>query len=275
MINIPLEAFPVAQAVCNGVQISYDDNGMNTPTPPIVFLHGHGLNRSMWERQKLALRGTHRVLTYDLRGHGRSEKPPTGYSRDVEVADLADLLEHTRIPKAHLVGLSRGAGIALGFAAAHPDKTASIIAMGAGYDFPRLMPDFADQRLQTMATLRAEGLRAAKDYWADLPIFASVRDNEDAADWAEDMLLTYTGAHWLDQNPPQDASLANIAGKITAPTLLLVGEKDLSGYHACADELAAKIEGAEKMVVPGVGHLMAIEDTEAVTEHISAFLAKQ
>ena len=54
-----------------------------------------------------------------------------------------------------------------------------------------------------------------------------------------------------------------------------MGEKDLSGYHACADELAAKIEGAEKMVVPGVGHLMAIEDTEAVTEHISAFVAKQ
>jgi len=92
MINIPLEAIPVAQAVCNGVQISYDDNGMSTPTPPIVFIHGHGLNRSMWERQKLALRGTHRVLTYDLRGHGRSEKPPTGYGRDEEVADLVDLL---------------------------------------------------------------------------------------------------------------------------------------------------------------------------------------
>ena len=248
---------------------------MHTPTPPLVFLHGHGLNRSMWERQKLSLRGTHRVLTYDLRGHGRSEKPPTGYGREIEVGDLADLLEYARIPKAHLVGLSRGAGVALGFAAAHPDKTASVIAMGPGYDYPRLMPDFADQRLQTMATLRAEGLRAAKDYWADLPIFASLGENEDAADWAEDMLLTYTGAHWLDQNPPQDTSLANIAGKISAPTLLMVGEKDLPGFHACADELAAKIENAEKMVVPGVGHLMAIEDTDAVTERISAFLAKQ
>lgn len=266
---------PVAQAVCNGVQISYDDNGLKTPRPPIVFLHAHGLNRSMWDRQKLALRGEYRVVTYDLRGHGRSEKPPTGYGRDIEVADLAALLEHVRIARAHLVGLSRGAGVALAFAAAHPEKTASIIAMGAGYDFPRFMPDFADQRLQTMATLRAEGLRAAKDYWSELPIFAPLAENEDAADWAEEMLLTYTGAHWLDQNPPQDASLAGAASRIAAPALLLVGEKDLSGFHACAEELASKIEGAERMVVPGVGHLMAIEDTERVTGLVSAFLAKQ
>ena len=265
----------MAQAVCNGVQISYDDNGMKTPNPPVVFLHAHGLNRSMWDRQKLALRGEYRVVTYDLRGHGRSEKPSTGYGRDVEVADLAALLEHVGIPKAHLVGLSRGAAVALAFAAAHPERTASVIAMGAGYDFPRLMPEFADQRLQTMATLRAEGLRAAKDYWAELPIFASLAENEDAADWAEEMLLTYTGAHWLDQNPPQDPSLAGLAGRVSAPTLLMVGEKDLSGFHACADELAAKIEGVEKMVVPGVGHLMAIEDTEAVTARVSAFLAQR
>ncbi len=275
MMNIPPEAIPVAQAVCNGVQISFDDNGVNTSNPPIVFLHGHGMNRSMWDRQKLALRGAYRVVTYDLRGHGRSEKPATGYGRDTEVADLADLFEAIRIARAHIVGLSRGGGVALAFAAAHPEKTASVIAMGAGYDFPRLMPDFADQRLQTMATLRAEGLRAAKDYWSELPIFASLRENEDAADWAEDMLLTYTGAHWLDQYPPQDASLASVAGKITAPTLLMVGEKDLGGFHACAEELTGKIEGAEKMVVPGVGHLMAIEDTEAVTAAISAFLARQ
>ncbi len=275
MINIPPEAIPVAQAVCNGVQISYDDTGMNTPEPPVVLLHGHGLNRSMWDRQRAALRGTYRVITYDLRGHGRSEKPPTGYGRDLEVADLAELLETIRVEKAHLVGLSRGAGVALGFAAAHPEKTASVISMGAGYDFPRFMPDFADQRLQTMATLRAEGLRAAKDYWSELPIFAPLRENEDAAAWAEEMLLTYTGPHWLDHDLPQDVSLADIAGKVAAPTLLMVGERDLSGFHGCAEELAERIEGAEKMVVPGVGHLMAIENPDLVNEHVSEFLARQ
>ncbi len=274
MVNVPPEAISVAQAVCNGVQISYNDNGVNTPNPPIVFLHGQGLNRSMWDRVKLAFRGAYRVVTYDLRGHGRSEKPSTGYGRNVEVADLADLLETTRISKAHLVGLSRGGAIALAFAAAHPDKTASVVAIGAGYDFPRLMPEFADQRLQTMATLRAEGLRAAKGYWADLPIFASLREKEDAADWAEDMLLTYTGAHWLDQDPPQDTSLLSVADRIAAPTLLMVGARDLPGFHACADELAENIEGAEKAVIPGVGHLMPIEDAEAVTTRVSAFLAK-
>ena len=264
----------MAQAVCNGIQISYDDTDPSPSKTPVVFLHGHGLNRSMWDHQKQALRGSFRVVACDLRGHGRSEKPKTGYGRDQEVADLAALLGVLRARRAHLVGLSRGAAVALGFAAAHPEKTASVVAMGPGYDYGRLMPEFADQRLQTMATLRAEGLRAAREYWMSLPIFAPLRERPDAAAKVDQIMLSYTGAHWLDPTPPQDGSLAEIAPKIAARTLIMVGEKDLPGFQACAEELAKKIPGAEKMVVPGAGHLVCLEAPEVVTQAISAFLSK-
>jgi len=263
----------LAQAVCNGIQISYEDTEPGSSKTPVVLIHGHGLNRSMWDQQKQALRGSRRVVTVDLRGHGRSEKPKTGYAREAEVADLKALFDIIRVRKIHLVGLSRGAGVALAFAAAHPGMVESVVALGAGHDYARHMPDFADQRLQTMATLRAEGLRAAKDYWSALPIFAPANEDEDLALRLDDILITYTGAHWLDPDPPHDPSLADIAGTIQARTLLVVGERDLPGFHACADELTEKIPGARKKVIPGAGHLLGLEAAEAVTATIEEFLS--
>ncbi|MEK6711860.1 MAG: alpha/beta fold hydrolase [Nitrospinota bacterium] len=264
----------MALAVCNGIQISYDDTDPNTTKTPVIFLHGHGLNRSMWDHQKQALRGSVRVVAVDLRGHGRSEKPKTGYSRGEEVKDLEGLLGVLRARRIHLVGLSRGAGLALAFAAAHPERTASVVAIGAGTDHARLMPEFADQRLQTMATLRAEGLRAAKEYWMSLPIFAPLRANPEALAKVEQMMLTYTGAHWLDPDPPKDSSLLELAPRITARTLIMVGEQDLPGFRASADEIAAKIPGAEKVVVPGAGHLTNLEAPEVITQALVGFLGR-
>jgi pimeloyl-ACP methyl ester carboxylesterase len=273
MIHIPREDMSLPQAVCNGIQISFDDTEVGSNKVPLIFLHGHGLNRSMWDYQKQAFRGSHRVVTYDLRGHGRSEKPGTGYGQEEEIKDLNDLLGVLRAPKAHLIGLSRGAGIALGFAASHPEKTTSVIAMGAGYDFGRVAPDFAEQRTQTVSILRAEGLRAAKEHWLSLPIFGPAMENEDVATRVDHLMLSYTGAHWLDETPPQNGSLADVVSAITAKTLILVGERDLAGFQTCADELAGKISGAEKREIPGAGHLLNLEAPEAVTEAITGFLA--
>ncbi|MEE9274494.1 MAG: alpha/beta fold hydrolase [bacterium] len=264
----------MALAVCSSIQISYDDTGPVSTRTPVVFLHAHSLGRSMWDHQKQAIRSTHRVVTYDLRGHGSSEKPKTGYSREEEISDLAGLLDVIKAQKAHLVGLSRGGSIALGFAAAHPERTASVVAMGAGFDYPRHIPELADQILQTMATLRAEGLRAAREYWSSIPLFAPARENEELASALEQMILAYTGTHWLDPSPPQDPSLADAAPSITAPALILVGERDLPGFHAWADELAEKIPAAEKKVIAGAGHLVSLEAPEEATAAISEFLAK-
>lgn len=262
------------QAVCNGIQISYDDTEFGSSKRPLVFLHGHGFDRSMWDYQRQALRGSNRIITYDLRGHGRSEKPATGYGLEDEIKDLGDLLDVVKAPKAHLIGLSRGGRVALGFAATHPGRVASIITMGAGYDMVRHAPDFAEQNAQIVATLKAEGLRAAKAYRMGLPIFAPAVAKEEVSVRMDHLTLSYTGAHWLDENPPTDPSLVDMVSAITAPALIMVGDQDLPGFQACADELAEKIPGAEKRIVPGVGHMMNLEAPEIITEAVGSFVAK-
>lgn len=273
MIHIPREEVLVAQSVCNGIQIAFDDTEFGSSKPPIVFIHGNTLNRSMWDKQKQALRAANRILTYDLRGHGGSEKPVTGYTREEEVKDLKDLLDVVRAPKSHLVGLSRGAGIALSFAATHPNMVSSVFAMCPSFDHDRHMPDFANQRLDIMATLRGEGLRAAKEKWLSLPLFAPALENEEISARIDQLLLSYTGAHWLDEDPPKDSSLGDAAPLITARTLIMVGEREAPGYHACADELVEKIPGAVKKVASGVGHLISMEAPDETTAAIEAFVS--
>ena len=85
--------------------------------------------------------------------------------------------------------------------------------------------------------------------------------------------LTYTGTHWLDENPPRDSSLADVVLGITARTLIMVGERDLPGFLACADELAEKIPGSRKEVVLDVGHLISLEAPEETTAVIEAFIS--
>ena len=260
-------------AVSNDIQISYDDTEPGSNRIPLVFIHAFTLNRAMWNPQKQVLRAANRVVTYDLRGHGRSEKPTTGYGREDEIGDLAGLLEAIRASKAHLVGLSRGGGIALAFAAANPEKTASVVAMGVGYDFARTMPEFDEQRAQTAATLRSDGLRAAREHWYNLPLFAPSRENEEVGNKVDAMLIGYTGAQWLDPVPPADPSLLDAVSAISAKTLIVVGERDLPGYHTCAEELAEKIPGAEKLTIPGAGHLVSLEAPEQANEAIANFIA--
>ncbi|MBT3350980.1 MAG: alpha/beta hydrolase [Nitrospinaceae bacterium] len=262
----------MAQSVCNGIQIAFDDTEFGSSKPPIVFIHGNTLNRSMWDKQKQSLRAANRVVTYDLRGHGGSEKPITGYSREEEVKDLKDLLDVVRAPKSHLVGLSRGAGIALSFAAAHPGMVSSVFAMSPSFDHDRHLPDFANQRLDVMATLRGEGLRAAKEKWLSLPLFTQALEDEEVAARIDQLMLSYTGAHWLDEQPPKDPSLGDAASSITARTLIMVGEKEAPGYHACADELVEKISGSEKKVMPDVGHLISMEASDETTAAIETFV---
>ena len=265
----------MAQAVCNGIQIAFDDTEFGSSKIPIVFVHGHSVNRTMWDKQKQALRALNRIVTYDLRGHGGSEKPVTGYSREEEVKDLKDLLDVVKAPKAHLVGLSRGSGIALSFAATHPDRAVSVFAMCPSFDQDRHMPEFVEQKTEVTATLRAEGLRAAKEKWLLTPIFAPALENEELAARINQIMLSYTGPHWLDNDPPKDPSLADGVGAITARTRIVVGERDLPGYQACADELVEKIEGAEKAVVPGAGHLISMEAPDEIVAAIEAFVSNK
>jgi pimeloyl-ACP methyl ester carboxylesterase len=102
--------------------------------PAIVCIHGLTANHVCWRSMADILAPEHRLIGYDLRGRGDSDKPPTGYSLDQHGRDLLALLDHFGLKKAVLMGHSLGAHIALKFAVAHPERVSKLVLVDGGMD---------------------------------------------------------------------------------------------------------------------------------------------
>ncbi len=102
--------------------------------PAVVCVHGLTANHVCWTSMADILSPRRRLLAYDLRGRGDSDKPATGYSLDQHVRDLLGLLDHFRLTKAILMGHSLGAHIALKFSVAHPGRVSKLVLVDGGID---------------------------------------------------------------------------------------------------------------------------------------------
>lgn len=116
----PTASADTGRVTVEGGTLYYESRGSG---PPVVLLHGGGLDLSSWDPQVGPLSGTFRVIRYDARGHGRSTAPAGPFSM---VEDLRRVLDHLGVRRAHLVGLSMGAGTAFDFAAQHPERVETL-----------------------------------------------------------------------------------------------------------------------------------------------------
>ena len=97
----------------------------------IIFLHFSGANLMMWQRAVPFFVNRYRLVLVDLRGHGLSDKPATGYHMDDMAADLAGLMPQLQLDRAHIVGSSLGAEVGLSLAANYPERVLSLVCDGA------------------------------------------------------------------------------------------------------------------------------------------------
>jgi pimeloyl-ACP methyl ester carboxylesterase len=138
--------------VKSGLKLHYQQVGDG---PDLVMIHGLTGNLAVWHLQIApTLSDHHRILTYDLRGHGYSDVPPSGYSADDMATDLGELLDEREITRAALVGHSFGADVALYFALRHPERVSQVIAIEAA--------------LPAMVYLRDREDWQGWDYWSDV-----------------------------------------------------------------------------------------------------------
>ncbi|KXX61497.1 alpha/beta fold hydrolase [Rhodococcus sp. LB1] len=230
----------------------------------VVLLHGFSLDRRMWGRQVDALSARHRVIAYDLRGFGQSSSAcPTVSHLD----DLIAVLDAKGIGKAHVIGLSLGANIALAAAAHHPHRVDRLVLMSAGlasfeWNAPR-PPDEAE------AHARSHGVQSAKNFWLAHPLFASLQSFPEAADAVRRMIVDYEGLHWRGLSIPQP--LPDVTEKlplIDTPTLIINGDRDVDGYKDIGLLLADRIAAARRVVLPRSGHMVNMEEWEQVNAHL-------
>ncbi|KXK26666.1 MAG: Non-heme bromoperoxidase BPO-A2 [candidate division WS6 bacterium OLB20] len=235
----------------NHGRLYYETDGTGEP---LVFIHGFSLDHRMWREQLSAFRD-YQVLTYDLRGHGRSDVPSGSYSHH---DDLAALLEELEIQPVHLVGLSLGGEVALDFAVEYAGHARSLTLLSTSLSG---FSGNVDWNVHPEA-----GLPYAKLNWLNHEVFASARKVPAVRSVLEQMIYDYSGWHWLNDDPRErpEPPAADRVRELTIPILTAVGEDDLPYYHDIANAIAGATSSAEKTVIQGAGHLLNLEKPELI-----------
>ncbi|MFZ2051418.1 MAG: alpha/beta fold hydrolase [Solirubrobacteraceae bacterium] len=240
-------------------RIHYDVHGEPTGRPPLLLSHGFCASGRMWDCNVGALAGDRQVLTWDMRGHARSDCPaePSEYGVEQSIQDMLLLRGVLDVPRVVLGGMSLGGYLSLAFHARHPELVAALILVDAGPGFRR---DEPRQELNAFAERTAAALE--RDGLAALPASPEVGKHRDAIGLANTarLVVAQHDAHVFD-------SLQGIA----VPTLVVVGARDTS-FLSAADCMAAKIPGARKVVLEGAGHAANIDAAEAFNTVIREFL---
>jgi pimeloyl-ACP methyl ester carboxylesterase len=244
-------------------------------------VHGFACGIRSWDPQVRAFARQHRVITYDVRGHGITEAPreASAYSQPISVADLRALLGHLEIERAIVGGLSMGGNIALNFALAHPEVVGGLIVAdtGAGSDstadWVGLVHALAD-------TLDRGGVEAFVDDAFAHPLFARyVSQGPHAERFLRTCLMTHR-AHGLAATArevlakrPTIYALEPRLRDLRVPTLLVVGEHD-EPCRAVHRFMATTIPGATSAVIRGVGHLTNLEAPARFNALVRRFLSR-
>jgi len=159
----------MAKALVNGVNLHYWQVGEGSP---LILIHGLTGNLAVWHFTVVSrLRHEYKMLTYDLRGHGRSDMPATNYTTADMARDLLGLMDHLGIDKAHMLGHSLGADIALHLAVSNPDRVDKIVAVEAGLaalaDL-RKDPDWPGWAEWAHMLERYAGVEVPREKWSDI-----------------------------------------------------------------------------------------------------------
>jgi pimeloyl-ACP methyl ester carboxylesterase len=244
----------------DGVKIHYEVHGDG---PPLILTHGYSSTSAMWREQIAPLSKHHRLILWDMRGHGQSDYPedPKAYSEALTVADIAALLDVAGAERAIVGGLSLGGYMSLAFYRAHPERVRALLIIDTGPGFKK--DDARDawnrRAFDTAERLERDGLNVLK---AGSRERSTVQHRD-----ARGLALAARGM--LTQ---RDARVIELLGEIKVPSLIVVGADD-TPFLAASDYMAAKIPGARKVVIPNAGHAVNIDQPQAFIDAVEPFLA--
>ena len=260
------------RARINGTEIAYEIRGTGAP---LVMIHGAQGDQTMFTGLASAYASQFRVLTFDQRGSGLSEKPDMDYSIAMLADDTAALMEHAGFSAAHIIGVSMGGTIAQELALRHPHKVTSLVlgcttaggskairiggqALAAAYS---TQPMSAEERGRALA--EAAFTKGYIERHPDLiPAMIEARRQRPIDPVALEHRMQAVLQHDAYDRLP----------RISCPTLVITGRDDLLISWENSQILAERIPGAELILLDPAGHCFWLEQPEQAAEAILRFL---
>jgi 3-oxoadipate enol-lactonase len=254
----------------DGTRIYFMDQGDG---PACLLIHGHTLDHRVWDAVAPPLLAAgRRLIRPDLRGHGSSAVPSCGYHWSHHAADMARVMDETDASPVLVVGFSLGGGVALELALTMPERVKELVLIAPVMPDRPFEADFMDNLREVARTVRSEGVRAAMaGPWAQSPLFAASMNKPGVRRKLEAIVRDFPGAEYLAterDRVDREWKLPDRLGEIAVPTHVMVGELEMSGFRAFADEAASGIPGATLDVIEGCGHLLPLEAPEKIAEII-------
>jgi pimeloyl-ACP methyl ester carboxylesterase len=280
----------MAKALINGIQIQYQTVGAG---PDLVMVHGLAANLAFWYLRIVPhLSKQFRVTVFDLRGHGGSEMPPSGYTTADMASDLIGLLDHLQIKRAHLVGHSFGGAVALHAAALRPGRFETLTLADCRVHALQPIPSGQDNEFweNRRKKLEARGIPVSDDtpkvVYSMLEEFGGSASNGQETD--RGLVIAFgswnpnsrAGRQWLTLRSTTTIreDVRNVAGldrsliqTVGIPTLLCFG-----GNSHCMEscrQLERSLPRCKTIILPAVGHFFPVEVPELFAKRLTEFLA--
>ena len=255
-------------------RIHYEVTGKSGATP-VLMIQGLGASKNAWNLQRIAMATRFRIISFDNRGAGRSDKPTEPFTLEQMADDALAVLDAAGIETAHVVGASMGGVISQIVAVKYPHRVRSLtLVCTACRNHP-----WRQELLQTWAKTAADkgmievGKEAAQ--WVMSP--RSFRRLVPAFTWMGPLAALRPRHSFVSQidailNTRED--LVDQLSTITAPTMVIVGNQDILTPRGDSEEIAERIPNAELVVISGAAHGLMMEHSSTFNRILIEFLQR-
>ena len=253
----------------NDIYLYYEVEGEGQP---LLFIHGLGSSTQDWDLQVKEFSKSYQVITFDLRGHGQSDKPAGPYSLPMFATDTAELLKSLDVKSAHVVGLSLGGSIAFQLAIDYPALVKTMVIVNSA---PELVVRTFKDRMgvwQRFAIVRLLGMRKMGEVLSKR-LFPN--------DEHESLRTTFVES-WAKNDPRAylDAMRAMVGwsvtdklGSINCPTLVITADQDYTPV-VIKEKYTKLLPNAELVIIPDAHHATPVEKPEKFNTELMDFLEK-
>lgn len=267
------------KALVHGINLHYVQTGQG---PDLVLIHGIASNLGQWQLSILpALVEDFRVTMYDLRGHGYSDMPPSGYTAHHMVGDFCGLMDYLGIERATLLGHSYGGVVVLSYAALHPERVDRLIIADTGIPLlerergrDALLErcreilqgedlDVPDEKAEDVLYLMEQILKRRRFSWRGMGARRAM---------ARLSRLSNTTSFGQEYRDAPELTL-EVVRQIQAPVLLIYGDR--SPLTASCQSLRENLPHCKPVSIPDGGHFFPLEHPAMFVAHVRTFLRRE
>lgn len=240
--------------------------------PPVILVHGLGMNRQMWQWQIDSLSPHFSVIFYDLLGHGESVNPEIPCQLSQFSEQLLSLMDTLNLESCALVGFSLGGLIVQDFALNHPEKVNALVMLNTAHRRTKIERNAVIVRVQQA---REYGLASTVDDALERWFSAEYS--------AKNPKIMDKIRRWIMSNDKDiypeiyrllaecDEPLAGTINAIHCPTLIMTGENDHGNSPEMTQRMSALIPNSRSITLPGLRHMGLVENPQAINSQLVAF----